>query len=294
MTDEITPSNTNDSSLIEQYDEKINRVSTILLDLAEETEDEELREKLTNLSEQTSPVIKGVDIANDRIKIPMVLLRQLITPEENVPKETKAGQMYTNDGTHLGDSLTVIPVLLYKARRKWGEASKVPECQSLDNETGSRYGECAKCPYGQFEKNTRPECANGYSCFFLTGDLSNIYQVDLMRTSAPIGARIVKNAKAPALWARSFVLSSEKKQQTSGTKATYYTYQIRVDGDVDPEVMKVGDILYEYFYTNKLKAILLQKEYAKRNALSLTGMTNGAGADNGAPNTDAIDFSENM
>ncbi len=267
--------NANDQAALAKYDEKLSSVSQVLMNLADgpdAIESEEIQHKLMNLAEQTSPQIKGIATPSTRAKIPILQLMQAMTNSENVPNGAKPGDMYTTSGQLIGNELVFYPIYMHWIRKKWGD-DKI-ECQSIDGKVGNRYGECRKCPYGQFERDVRPQCSPGSSYFLLTEDLSNILQVDFIKTSSPTGRKIKQLALPPALWGRPYILSTEKKQQQGTGKGVYYVYSVRASTERTPkEQFKICDVLYDYFEANHQKAVILQNEYARRNT---GGMGNGA------------------
>lgn len=282
----------NTASSIAVYEEKLQAISGVLIDLAESIDDETLQNKVMALAEQASPAIRGIDGPGEA-KVPDLRLMQAMTSQDAVPVETRAGNMYTTSGVHIGDHLKILPIYTHLMRKKWAVGGNAGvECESLDAVTGTRYGACAQCPYGQFQQGMRPECSAGYAYFAATADLDSIFRVEFLKTNAPAGRKIRTLAQQPALWSRVFELHIEKKQQQSGAKATYYVFNVRVGEKTSDQTRKICDTLCDYFEANHKKAVILQNAHSQRQ-LETGGPPAGAlnGTPETAPNTDALDFS---
>lgn len=225
--------------------------------------DPELAEKLHKLAKQTSPTIKGFE-DETKASIPQIYIRQPSSSGDALPAECKLGQLYNSAGDIVGDSLNFIPILTHNLRKKWGEDQL--ECLSLDGKVGTRYGACADCPYGRFEKGTPPACSPGFTFYGVTTGLENIYRIDFLKSSSKAGRNIRRLIRPPALWSRSFEVSTEK---VTGNNRNYYVLKTAPTGNVTEEqISEVCDMLHSFFKAEYDKAIASQKVYAQRLAAS--------------------------
>jgi hypothetical protein len=277
---------------IQLFDDTLNTVPTTLSDLADSLQnDEELANKILSLAAQTSPKIIGMD-EGQRKALPQVMLRQNSSNSQRVPEDCKPGQLYTSTGDLIGDTLSFIPLYMNRIRRKWAD-DKI-ECQSLDGKTGSVYGDCKSCPYGQFTPGVRPECSPGTNYVIVAEDLSAIYRIEFIKSSAPAGKIIQQLARPPYLWSRAFTLASEKQQGQKN--ATYFTMKVTPQSKRTPEnVSKICHILYEFASAQHKRYVLQQEEYRKSRGTGGGTSAGDAGAiDTIAESTDEINFNEAM
>jgi len=280
---------TTDLAKIEaEFDTRIASSVATLSELAESLDDE-LGSKVLDLARLTQPGIKGME-GEQRVRIPTVRVRQPSSTSDVIPEDCKNGQLFDSQGNTLGDSLSFIPILLHEMRQKWGEDQM--DCQSLDGVTGTRYGDCQACPYGRFVQGARPDCSNGYSYFVVTEDLTALYRISFMKSSAKAGKNIKRLIQPPALWGRSFSVSTEK---ISANSRNYYELRTAATGRrTDEETMKVCDALHTYYQANYHQALHFQSLFAKR----LKEGSNGANATGEnieiSDDSEVLDFSENM
>lgn len=272
---------------IQKYDDTLHSIAPLIRAYADEVADTELGLKIQGLAEQAEPTIKGIE-GQQRVRFPILSLRQNSSSSSTIPEETRPGQLYTSQSDHVGDTLEFIPVYTHNIRKKWGE-EKI-DCQSLDGVTGSRYGSCKECPYGRYEPGLRPDCSSGTSYYILTSDLKHIYRIDFIKTSAKAGRAIRQLSLPPAMWSRSFVLSAKK---VVGNNRNYFELNVTATNSrTSEEVSKVCDLLYEYFNSNYKKTLLLQEEYRK-NAVVHAAATGSSDTDSVVDtegSTDDINF----
>jgi len=272
----------------EEFDARI-ATSVSTLEALAESLDDGLGSKVLDLARLTQPGIKGME-GEQRVKIPTVRVRQPSSTSDVIPEDCKNGQLFDSQGNILGDSLSFIPVLLHEMRQKWGEDAM--DCQSLDGITGTRYGSCEACPYGRFVQGARPDCSKGFSYFVVTEDLTALYRINFMKSSAKAGRNIKRLILPPALWSRSFSVSTEK---ISANSRNYYELKTSPTGRrTDDETMKVCDALHAYYQARYHQALFFSELFAKR----LKEGDAGAGT-SGTPveisdDSEVLDFSENM
>lgn len=204
------------------------------------------KDQILLLAQLAKPEVLGVENSNNRWNLARLALKQPTSNGSSVPEDAKNGQLYSTDGD-IFSSLELIPVLQHPMRIKWaqGEEKSNLDCTSIDGVKGSKYGKCSDCPYGRYEKDKKTECNSGSSFYFASADLSALYRTDFMKTSAAAGREILKTARPPALWARTYTLASEKK---TGVGNTYYVLTAKPTGKkTDPETMKICSVLYDFF-----------------------------------------------
>lgn len=235
-------------------DNDILDAATKLEELAESVDGAARKENILTLAQLTRPGIEGVE-GSQRVRIPWVLVRQPSSSSPSIPEDVKIGELYSTDG-RIGDRLVILPILAHEIRRKWGEERI--DCQSIDGVTGTNYGACKSCPYGQYVEGQRTECSKGTSIYGVTDDLSALYRIDFIKSSAKAGQNILRLARPPALWARSFAITTEKK---SAQSRNYYELKTALTGDKPtPDVMQVCSALHSFYKALYAKAKLAQQE----------------------------------
>lgn len=278
----------------EELNERVHSAVNSLTALADSLEDAELGVQVLNLAALTNQGTKGFDDDDERVSIPRLYLCQNITASDMKPEDCKAGQFFSSMSENLGNEFPFIPIKGHAIRRKWGE-EKI-ECGSLDGKTGFKYGSCAECPWGQFEKGVKPECSPGYSYYVVTEDLKRLYRLEFLKSSAAAGKNIKRLALPPALWSRSFTLSSDHVKETN---RNYFKMKVATTGRrISAEHMEICDKLHDFFDAVHRMAIVSQAAYASRLAASdaSEGSINTAGeaviiTDD---DPDVVDFSTSM
>lgn len=280
---------TTDLAKIEaEFDTRIETAVATLSKLAESLDDE-LGSKVLDLARLTQPGIKGME-GEQRVRIPTVRVRQPSSNSDIIPEDCKNGQLFDSQGNTLGASLNFIPILLHEMRQKWGEEQM--DCQSLDSITGTRYGKCADCPYERFVQGARPDCSSGFSYFVVTEDLTALYRISFMKSSAKAGRNIRRLVLPPALWSRSFSVSAEK---ISANSRTYYELRTAATGRrTDEKTMQVCDALHAYYQTQYHQALHFQSVFTKRLKEGDTGTGTDGETIEISDDSEVLDFSENM
>lgn len=241
----------------------------------------EYEEKIIKLMAFTTSGIKGVE-APQRATIPQVYLRQPSSSSDTIPSECRIGGMYIN-GESLGNSIDLIPILTYNIRRKWGD--KQIECASLDGVKGSRYGTCSECPYGRFEKGVSPECSPGYAFYAVKEDLSGLYRIEFIKSSSKAGRNIRRLISPPALWSKSFTISTEN---IAGNNRNYWAFKASLTGrKTDAVTAEICDSLHGFFYSLYRKAIERQDQLSSQDAATVQATVVSDDAE-------VVDFSEGM
>jgi len=256
MSTEITRAQSTAISTKSQadLDNDIFQAAGRLEELAETIKDENRKELVLQLAQLTRPGIAGVE-GQQRVTIPWVLVRQPSSSSPSIPEDVKIGELYSTDG-RIGDRLVILPILSHVIRRKWG-VEKI-ECQSVDGQVGTQHGSCGACPYGRYVEGQRTECSKGTAIYGVTEDLTALYRIDFIKSSAKAGQNILRLARPPALWARSFSITTEKK---AAQNKNYYELKTSLTGDRTPsDVMQVCDALHGFY-----------KALYEKSKLSLTG-----------------------
>lgn len=266
----------------DDLDAQIVLAGEALEDLAK-TLPKELGEKVLTISTLTRPGIAGIE-GRQRVQIPFVQVRQPTSNSAQMPEATKMGDLFSADGI-IGPRLSILPILAHDIRKKWGEDKM--DCQSLDGITGTVNGACASCPFGKYEEGVRTPCSKGTAIYGVTAELDALYRIDFTKTSAAAGKNILKLARPPALWARSFAITTEKK---TGGKGTYFELKSSLTGDkTSAEVMQICDHLHTFFKALYERAKMgLAASVARQAAMGGPG-----GVIDVTPNADGvIDFNE--
>jgi len=228
----------------QDFDAVIRDASEKLLALAE-TKDDDVKNQILTLAQLTTVEIKGVEGAGSRAQLAEIRMRQPMSGSDSIPADCKPGEFYNTDGDYLGKNVTFIPVLRHALRKKWSDENRI-DCISLDGETGTRYGSCKECPYSKFEQGQAAECSPGHSFYVVTPELDGIYRVDFQKSSSKAGRNILRLTRPPALWGKSFVLSSSHH---SGGGRNYYSLTTTPTGHkTSQDVMDVCEVLHNYFH----------------------------------------------
>jgi len=279
---------TTDLATTEEFDTRIATAVTTLEALAENLDDT-LGTKVLDLAQLTRPGIKGME-GEQRVQIPTVRVRQPSSTSEVIPEDCKNGQLFDSQGNNLGDSLSFIPILLHDMRQKWGEDDM--DCQSLDGVTGTRYGDCSACPYGRFEKGVRPACSKGFSYFIVTENLTALYRINFMKSSAKAGRNIKRLILPPALWSRSFTVSTEK---ISASSRNYFELKTAPTGRrMDANTMRVCDALHGYYQARYHQSLLFLQSYSKRLRERDNGEATATPVIAISDDSEVLDFSDNL
>lgn len=239
-------------------DANIEKAKQSLESLAGEL-DESLATKVYHLAKLTSPEIKGIE-GSSGTNVPQIVINQPMSNSPSKPSASKPGELYTTEGTIIGESVDVIPVVSHPVRKKWGEDGL--DCMSLDGENGSRYGKCEDCPYSRFEQGSPPSCSPGYHFYTVTEDLNKLYRIEFIKSSAKAGKNIRQKTTPPALWARSFTVATEHH---TGNNRNYYTFKTAPTGrETDEMTMKICDALHEFFQIQYKASLAKQAQFAAR------------------------------
>jgi hypothetical protein len=275
MSTEITRESTSLSTKSQaDLDDQIIQAAHQLEDLASNA-DAKLKDNILQLAQLTRPGIAGME-GQQRVTIPWVLVRQPSSSSPSIPEDVKVGELYSSDG-RIGDRLVILPILSHTIRRKWGEERV--DCQSVDGVRGTRYGACEACPYGRYVEGQRTECSKGTSIYGVTDDLSALYRVDFTKSSAKAGQNILRLARPPALWARSFSISTEKK---AAQKTNYYELKTALTGErTAPAVMQVCEALHTFYKAlyDKAKLSLYRQNAAEARPANVVEATVVADSD---------------
>lgn len=270
---------------LDDHNAKIALAIEAISELSNELSDD-LADKAITLAQLTQPGIKGMEV-EQRSRIPQIYIRQPSSSSEVIPEDCKIGHLYDSNGETIGDSTTFIPILLHEVRKKWGE-DKI-DCQSLDGKTGSRYGQCSACPYGRYEQGVKTECSKGFSYFGVTEDLDKLYNIQFLKSSSKAGRNIKRLIAPPALWGKSFTISTEK---ISSNNRNYYEFKTAPTGrHTDADTMKLCDALHGFFQAQYHMALHRQEVFSKRlqSEEAVSGTVIEISDD-----SEAIDFSEGM
>jgi len=240
------------------YSDVIHETSSKLQALAE-TKEEALKESILELARITQPEIKGVEGDAKTFRVTELRMRQPMSNSDAIPADCKPGELFSTDGDILGNEVRIIPILSHAIRKKWAEDNKI-DCVSLDGVSGTRYGKCKDCPYGQYEQGVKLECSPGSSFYVVTPELNALYRIDFQKSSAKAGRNIIRLTKPPALWGRSFSLSTAHHTQNN---RNYYTLVTKPTGQkVDTDTLEVCELLHTIFHAHYQKALADLQRFA--------------------------------
>jgi hypothetical protein len=137
--------------------------------------------------------------------------------DPNRPSDCPVGTFYA-PFTKMGSSFKGLVLGVIQGRTLWPprDEGKAPVCSSVDRVTGSKYGSCQTCAYSS-KKTTEGGCGSDTVVYLLDQNLTGIYELRFMSTSAPAGNTLVKALKnANTLWGYWVTFSNEKR--TNGDK----------------------------------------------------------------------------
>ena len=114
--------------------------------------------------------------------------------------------------------LRVLPVAHTKSRTLFPKSDRpehvgLEECRSRDGLTGSRYGDCANCPYKEWdnENNRRPACSESHNFTVLTAFGPAVLR--FQNTNYKAGKKLVSawSMSPDALWEHPLVLTTSTR-----------------------------------------------------------------------------------
>jgi len=221
----------------------------------------------------------GGDAFDVNVNAPMTYIRLRHGMSKNVPKELKVnvGEFFT-DEKNLGESFDAMLVYAHETRKYFvGQELGAPECQSHDGKFGSRYGECAGCPFSQFdEKAKKAQCSRGYAVILATPDFSVIGEMSFLRTSAAAGRKFLQNLRKMSGGNSQWLTEVKTVEQTVGA----HTNAVATGGlpktRTTEEQREVLETLTKFF---KLRAMTYAARGAQRRlARGALGGGSGGGA----------------
>lgn len=197
-----------------------------------------------------NPEKKGFEeMGGARWSPPVVKVRQ--GTSSDAPEKTKLGEMYTNNGMHIGDRFEFVPLYLYKTRAKFEEGNPQPTCRS-ENAEVNVYGEpCAECPDAPFKQGQKTDCSESINALVFSEKFNEIYHLQFQKTSYRAGYKLFRQAGSGVkMWEKWFALKTEERQsQRSPNK--YFVFTITPTGEeLDMEYHPVS----EFFYTKIVEA----------------------------------------
>ena len=137
-----------------------------------------------------NPEKKGFEeMGGARWSPPVVKVRQ--GTSSDAPEKTKLGEMYTNNGMHIGDRFEFVPLYLYKTRAKFEEGNPQPTCRS-ENAEVNVYGEpCAECPDAPFKQGQKTDCSESINALVFSEKFNEIYHLQFQKTSYRSGYKLI-------------------------------------------------------------------------------------------------------
>lgn len=255
--------NTTENKIVksENTDELLTRAVDTLNSLAQ-NKDDQLKDKILNLARLARPQIKGLE-GPAQVTIPQIYIRQPTSSSDSIPDTCKIGDFYSSEGENLEEAVQFIPILAHRTRKKWADEGKRIDCMSFDGDNGSRYGKCDGCVFGTFVDGKKTLCSSGHTFFVVTEDLMSIYKIDLLKTSSKAGRNILRLTKPPALWARSFTVTTEN---VKGSQQNYYFVNSTATGEtIDEEKQEICEALHGFFQAQYIQAQEIQHRFTERD-----------------------------
>jgi len=176
----------------------------------------EMQEKVIALTKTMSKDRPGLYLSDDRPTFTELRLSQGSGNDPMRPENCPVGQMYLTTMKTVGKEFVGTVIALWEGRTLWparGSTARMPICNSMDRQIGSKYGNCASCPNRPWRtKNMDIMCGDDVVAFMLPHDLSDIVMVRFQRTSAKIGRQLSQFVQKDLVpWQRWFKLTTEKK-----------------------------------------------------------------------------------
>ena len=220
------------------------------------------------------------DALDVSVRAPATYIRLRHGMSKNVPKELKVdiGEFFTAE-RNLGASFEALIIYAHDSRKYFiGSDLGSPDCQSHDAKFGSKYGECALCPYAPFdEAANKSQCSKGYAMMIATPDFSLIGEVSFMRTATAEGRRVLRRLKTLKGGLSQWVTEINTVEHTSGK----HTNAVPTGGlpktATTPEQREVLETLTKFF---KLRAMTFAARGEQRRAQR--GLGGGGSATAGA------------
>lgn len=176
--------------------------------------------------------------------IPIMKLTQAMTPEvqDRDKKDIYAG-IFMNDSTKtaLGETVEVRVLRMWKCRAKFfprdsGQTNVECTCPTFrdpEGDFGSQYGNCAKCPFNNFD--AVDHCQQQYHIIVsLADNPTEMYRIILSKSSYKVGRKLEQGLRAIGSRYRKQpvymfkVLVSAVEEYNKRVNAKYYVYKLDV------------------------------------------------------------------
>lgn len=193
------------------------------------------------------------------------------------------GMFYT-DSKNLGEKFDAVLIYAHDARKRFlpGAELGAPDCQSYDGKFGNKWGECAVCPYSQFDEATqKSDCSRGYAVMLATPDFSVIGELSFMKARASSGKHFLQKMRTMQGGHSNWTTEISTVEKKSGQ----YTNLVPTGGlpktATTPEQREVLGVLTKFF---KLRSTLLSTRAELRREQKGLGAGGGGalGAGSGA------------
>jgi hypothetical protein len=235
----------------------------------------------------------GLDSITSRdLVIPRIAILQALSPAVNGDNPTeRAGDIFNvTTQENYGRSIEFITLAYWISRTKWEtpDITSPVECIASDGEHGSKFGNCASCPFSQWSQGKPPQCTEFKNLLILPrlneGDVSDspfaIYAAK-RASIRPMNRFLtsIKMLKKGTVTLPIFASIWEMKSEAlKGPKGTYFAPSFRRTGFITNEMVKP---LMNRF--NEFKAI-------RDEAMKVTAQANANSAqeDGEAPTSDAV------
>lgn len=228
---------------------------------------------------QMNPNKPGMDSDMDRRWSPARMRIHQAVSRDNIPSESKLGDLYTSNGKHLGKPFRFTPIFFHRGRIMF--VDNAFKCGSNDGQNSHDGIPCATCPHSNTKNpNGSATCANTIEVYAVDESNENVYLISFSKSGFLEGEKLRKLATAGEYpWETWFTLDT-KEEMTSSKR--YFRYIVNsTNNKVDPAVQRVLFTLSTFIQDGREKA---KAEMAQRKLLATTRVSDvGAAAGPSVP-----------
>lgn len=211
------------------------------------------------LIERMESVIEGIGDEPIRWRPLLLKLIQATTDRSKLPKGVGAGDFMLGEDK-LEQPAKVIPLTIGNGRQYWSpdkdEAKML--CSSPDAKVGYIGLDCAKCPHGKFDEESRKsECSKIKQMLVIAADFSDIYSINFAKTNYAIGTEfetLMKKAGV-APYRRIYHLSSKTNSKYKNVESFVVEPAPAAEKVVDAELVDFLKELFEVVRTDRKESL---------------------------------------
>jgi hypothetical protein len=206
------------------------------------------KQNALDLLEKMEAVVEGIGDEPIRWRAALLKLIQATSDRSKLPKGVGAGDFMLGE-EKVDAPLKVIPLYIGNGRQYWSpdkdEAKML--CSSPDAKVGYIGLDCAKCPHGQFNEETRKsECSKIKQMLVIAADFSDIFSINFAKTNYAIGTEFESLLKKAGVapYRRVYQLSSKTNAKYKNVESYVVEPAPAAEKNVAPELV---DFLKELF-----------------------------------------------